>query len=965
MTQRVDVGDVLRALEFAKRQVLRLAKQSLRFETPRPGGASPRRRPRLSPSHGSGPGGQSRNVFVARKGRRKGPWSLGVAFGEEISAGDDVLVVWHDGTEEYMGAGDVAELACPTAGQEGCLVAVERYGTLPGKPVELAGLLVRASSRWSVMKEERKVPAARAARVMQGGDRVSAFAVLEVPREVSHGCLEIETVPAVCTRVLAFAAAAGEEEARAAARDPVLGRRVVRWFECRFGDSEETRMPWEGRVVGMDPGDVDGAREGPPLYRVEYADGEGGGGELYEEARAEVMDGQLEAEQVLKARAVLGRCWARRARRATEVDGAVELGAVPQAGHDWNLRAASAPGLAWSAARAEEGRPAAGQVPGAEPALGPSATDEKTEKPPEVVCDSVRALREFFDGLDKEQVATEDEASTVAVVAECPSRFPATHLYKAQTSGLYRACRVLVPARGGVGATIKFMRCSATRANVSESLLESFDPKKRDRSWAACQEEADPERAALRRVLLDQQEVKNKESVRRARGSSSARGIKARAKRRGGLAGIKKAFEERIGKGKPRSRKGRKKRYDVITEDDTTSLVALANGYAWLRGSSQDTYESICEGYFQAMETCSPPVEALPIQWWKLAVWALRRYWRGCLSNPSNVKPLFSAVYDWGVRHGCHVNEPMPGLPMAGRKKLARFTKALAELEDEGVTRAFPIVLALFEYLLPFVDLEDPLQLQRWYAFLLAHCGMLRKNDYAEGKLAGSYISAHGTPGYDIPERECVVPPGKATAGFETVAIPGWRKLSVSLPVTPAVLSKLPMLEQLSVAVVGETYLTWLQQKYGQPLDGDIDLFPRVDEHGEVQFEESMSTQDLLAWFRGLARKAGLPEELVLSLQLHGPRAGGATDAFVRAGGNPAIIAYIKKQGRWASDCWSIYVRLRRGLVSAIFEDILSGGGLSTKERALVKQVHEQALEVTEAMFASVTDLVEEEEDEE
>ena len=956
----IDVTEVLRALDYAKRQVQLLAVRTHQFASPRASKVSPRRRARMSPEPSAGRG-LGRKFFVARKGRKREPWLLGVAFGAGADVGGDVVhVVWNNGMEEHVACDDAAAWACPTAGPEGCLVAVERYTTLPGRAVEMAGLLVKASSRWSVMEPGGKVPAARASQVKQGDKKVSAFSVLEVPRSVSHEGLEPETAPAICARVLQFAGAASAAEARAVARDPVLGSRVVRWFACNYvvkgGAEVKVSLPWVGRVVGVDPGDV--GRRGAavaPLYRVEYEDDE-----LCEESRAQVMDGALEAECVLRARAVLGRSWARRA----TLLGRREASSPPEGGV-----AEQGPGGAAAqvgrSAEEQQARPGTGKevVDSIPASVPPGPAEEEKGWKTQAACASVQALEAYFEGLaEPPKVGGEDgDLGVVTLCARLVGR--PTHLYKAQTSGRYRACRMLAPARGGVGATIMFLKgCNATRDNVDASLLEKFDSSKQDRSWAACATESDPERAALRRSILDQQEARNKSGVRRARGIASGgegRGMKARAKRRGGLAGIEKAFSERIGKGKPRSRKGRMKRYTIITEEDTTSLVALAHGYAWLRGSSQDTYESICEGYFQAMETCSPPLLPLPVEWWKLALWVMRRYLRGCLSNPSNIKPLFSAVYDWGVRNGCHVDAPMPGLPMAGRKKLARFTKALAELEDEGITRAFPCVLALFEYVWPFVDLTKPRELQKWYCLLLAHCGMLRKDDFAEGKLAGSYITTHGTPGYDIPERECVVPPGKATAGFETVAIPGWKKLSMGGPVTPARLGKFPMLEQLSVAVVGEAYLAYLRAEYGKPLDGDIDLFPLLDEDGHVQSGKAMSTRELLEWFRGLARQAGLPEELVLALQLHGLRSGGATDAFVRAGGSPEIIAYIKKQGRWTSDCWSIYVRLRRGLVSSVFEGILAGGGLTSKERELVQQAHVQAQQVTEAMFSSVADLVE------
>jgi len=115
-------------------------------------------------------------------------------------------------------------------------------------------------------------------------------------------------------------------------------------------------------------------------------------------------------------------------------------------------------------------------------------------------------------------------------------------------------------------------------------------------------------------------------------------------------------------------------------------------------------------------------------------------------------------------------------------------------------------------------------------------------------------------------------------------------------------------------------------------------------------FDKPMSTKGLLRDFRRMATAAGLPDGIVSALTLHGARAGGATDAFLEMGGTPLAIAHIKKQGRWKSDCWEIYVRLRRAYVATVFESILKTAGLTQREREMVEAQRDAAVGVAAAM---------------
>ena len=147
-------------------------------------------------------------------------------------------------------------------------------------------------------------------------------------------------------------------------------------------------------------------------------------------------------------------------------------------------------------------------------------------------------------------------------------------------------------------------------------------------------------------------------------------------------------------------------------------------------------------------------------------------------------------------------------------------------------------------------------------------------------------------------------------------------------------------------------YLRELEAAYGKPLDKDVLLFPKIDGQGRWHFDVPMCTRGLLRDFRGLARAAGLPAAIVEVLTLHGARAGGATDAFIEMGGTPLAVAHIKKQGRWKSDCWGIYVRLRRAYVSTVFENILKTAGLTRSEREMVEAQRDAAVDAAAAMAA-------------
>ncbi len=55
-----------------------------------------------------------------------------------------------------------------------------------------------------------------------------------------------------------------------------------------------------------------------------------------------------------------------------------------------------------------------------------------------------------------------------------------------------------------------------------------------------------------------------------------------------------------------------------------------------------------------------------------------------------------------------------------------------------------------------------------------------------------------------------------------------------------------------------------------------------------------------------------MPEEMAKRVTLHSSRAGGATDAFAEKGSDPRAVELTRQQGRWLSDCFRIYIRLRR-----------------------------------------------------
>ena len=114
----------------------------------------------------------------------------------------------------------------------------------------------------------------------------------------------------------------------------------------------------------------------------------------------------------------------------------------------------------------------------------------------------------------------------------------------------------------------------------------------------------------------------------------------------------------------------------------------------------------------------------------------------------------------------------------------------------------------------------------------------------------------------------------------------------------------------------------------------DEPLFPETESDGNVVLGVAMHEDNFLKNLRRRASAAKLPEWLVKRVTLHGFRAGGATDAFRLRGDNPQTVAYIKRQGRWSSDCYEIYIRLRRDNIVDMFDAILREACLTDNERA-------------------------------
>ena len=369
---------------------------------------------------------------------------------------------------------------------------------------------------------------------------------------------------------------------------------------------------------------------------------------------------------------------------------------------------------------------------------------------------------------------------------------------------------------------------------------------------------------------------------------------------------VKKSRGGELGAYRPRVRFKPLKSAEEDREIARAVAPLLVGKLNTLRGT-----RSMCEGYLQACATRIPPVLPFPITAEKVAHWWGRKWDKEHRLN--QLYKYFGAIRQVAAAKGFDLDSRPPGCSYFESVQIKVAQKAFSELDEEGVRRAFPFTLLLFRFLLPSIDLDDDFQLQCWARALLAHIAMTRSEDHTKGRPRWGHFFdlSDEAPG----RATWMVEPGKAHKLRSAAQVPGY---------SDAHLDDCPL--EIQVGYVFAKYRAMLQRRFrhidpGAPLFPDLEAGHRSRNLGARA--KPMRDDKFLGFLRERCRRADLPPQLVARISFHSFRSGGATDFFTAGCDIPGIREYIQKQGRWASACFRIYIRLRATAVASVAARVL------------------------------------------
>ena len=356
-----------------------------------------------------------------------------------------------------------------------------------------------------------------------------------------------------------------------------------------------------------------------------------------------------------------------------------------------------------------------------------------------------------------------------------------------------------------------------------------------------------------------------------------------------------------------------------VTPEEAREIDAIVDVLAMPRVSTMRNLRSKVEGYRQACATFPNsdgsvgipmfPVTARAIGRWAVRAWLAKKPHRVKMRN---FDAYLNAVRQFAAAQGHDIDERPPGMNYFEFKLAKQSIKTLRDVEDEGVERAFPMVLELQRMLLPFVDLSDDQQLQHWARSLLAHFCCCRGEDHSRGKprwgdFKERYDEAPGRATWIVRAGKC----HPRSAAEVAEHIPDYDEWP----------------DALQCGFVMQLYRQRMRARFD--ISDDAPLFPRLPDAGGARIalgatSPAASDKGFMGFIHGLCRRVPLPDFVLQKITMHSWRSGGASDYFNYGADQPNIVQFIMRQGRWRSACFQIYIRLRSTQVARVLGSVLA-----------------------------------------
>ena len=382
-------------------------------------------------------------------------------------------------------------------------------------------------------------------------------------------------------------------------------------------------------------------------------------------------------------------------------------------------------------------------------------------------------------------------------------------------------------------------------------------------------------------------------------------------------------------------------RRPMMSKDETRELVEMSQMLGNYSSSTLSCHRSTHSNYVNHLATTVGLGSPVPPTAQKLSTWLIRRWTEGRCSSKKNTGALVGSIR-FTERQAGRLSDGFGGerpmLSAGGLHALRRVRCALDDLDDGADRKSFPLLLSMLLAARQQCDgsLRD---LRNWTRLMVAYLAMLRGQDHNKGRLLRQSLRIDSA----TCRCELIVPSGKCH-GTTTVTLTA----TFDPTLAPAGLDVFAAIQEYLLAVgLTETDVAH------DPTLALAPLFPTLHSDGSADLSSAMSsTEDQrlsTTWIRGKLQAAGYPPQVCKRVSGHSPRVGAATDWFAR--GVP--IAVIQKQGRWASDCVLIYMRISSTATARWIARVLRGGCMhhtldeiskrvtSANQRVATAQMHE------------------------
>jgi hypothetical protein len=373
-----------------------------------------------------------------------------------------------------------------------------------------------------------------------------------------------------------------------------------------------------------------------------------------------------------------------------------------------------------------------------------------------------------------------------------------------------------------------------------------------------------------------------------------------------------------------------KPRFEKVSREHTDRWRRVVQRMSSVKESTMNSYRSTQRGYEDCCASWEPAMQAYPVTSEAVGMWFGRRYEERRKSNINNLKPLVSALShkcrkELGLYTDVH---PYPGIDPIQREEINRICVGFAELEDMAARRSIPLTALLMRMYLG----EEAVAPKKYYdgmtaaemrelrdvtRYNLCRLGMLRKDDALGAKLlCGHFESVDGNHG------RLLVEPGKANTSHVYVEVPGLGKEG----------EQGGWKDWISAGFCVHQWIRCLRHLHHlgdeEPLPAGAQLFPAITNGGRLRAAEA-SHEAFRDQIRLWTASVGFPEEFWSRVTLHGFRSGGCSDA-VNSG--RCTDREIKRQGRWASACFEMYIHMRADLVRDTFLAVTNRAAMVSSE---------------------------------